>query len=88
MSQSSRISQREARRMRKELRELRERDVARVRAWSKDYVGGVCIVTMEAGDVALTAIRTARALGHAVVVTHSATERTLYFNAVKAGGAA
>lgn len=83
---SSRISQNEARRMRKELRALQARDVARARAWSAEYPGGVCVASMEANDVALTAIRTSRALGCAVVVTSSASDRRVYFHAIRGGG--
>lgn len=42
---SNKISQREARRLQKRVRELLEREAGRARIWNKDYPGGVHICT-------------------------------------------
>lgn len=66
-----RISQREARRLRKRVDELeRERNEQR-RQWSAEYPGGVNVTAVSVGSDSrvVTAIRVSRALGHAVVAT-------------------
>lgn len=67
------ISQREARRLRKRVEELELQEDRRRRAWSQEWFGGVNIATAEfnALDRIPVAIRTARMLGHAVVVIGS-----------------
>jgi hypothetical protein len=70
MSKSNRISQAEARRMRRELDALKQRDRDRNKAWVIDYPGGAHLVTISyasEADQVPTTIRTARKLGHAVV---------------------
>lgn len=63
------ISQREARRLRKRVTELETHLDHQRRSWSQEYVGGVEITRTQwkAEDVVPTAIRTARKLDHAVV---------------------
>ena len=63
------ISQREARRNRKELERLREQIRRQRSVWSQDYMGGVEIGMAEfASEHSLpVSVRTARKLGHAVV---------------------
>jgi hypothetical protein len=65
------ISQREARQLRKRVAELEERDSQHMRSWTADYIGGVNIANLDMGtnEFVPVAIRTARALGHPVVVT-------------------
>lgn len=63
------ISQREARRLRKQLRELEQRDNRRSNAWAQDYPGGTVIATISLAALPKenSAISTARKLKHAVV---------------------
>lgn len=66
-----RISQREARRLRKRVAELEGHEEHRRRAWGQEWFGGVNIVSAtypNSYDQVPTAIRTARKLGHAVIV--------------------
>lgn len=72
---SRNISQREARATRKELADLKARRRIEVENWSNEWPDGVHLFTgskgdtLDAGDIAI--VRTARALGHPVVVTAS-----------------
>lgn len=72
------ISQREARRMRRRLRELD----GMKRGWGKEWPEGKCILTARKGEMLTeedtAIIRTARLLGHPVVVTSEGD--TLYFH--------
>lgn len=74
------ISQREARRNRKELERLREQIRLQRSAWSQDYTGGVEIGRGEwSTEHALpVSIRTARKLGHAVVCIGDDTGRVRF----------
>lgn len=67
---SKRISQREARRLAKRVLELERRQSAQRSMWSQEYFGGVNITSVKYDSIGsvVSAIRTARALGHAVVV--------------------
>lgn len=64
------ISQREARRDKKRLKELEDFYEQINRIYSQDVVGGVNIATisLDAGAASPVAVRTARRLGHCVVV--------------------
>lgn len=65
------ISQREARRLRKRVAELEGQEERRRRTWGQEWFGGVHIVTVNYEDAnghTPTAVRTARKLGHAVIV--------------------
>lgn len=65
------ISQREARRMKKRLAELEQMEERRRNAWRTDYPGGVNLVNISLADRpwVIATVKTARKLGHAVVVT-------------------
>jgi hypothetical protein len=65
---SKKISQREARQLRKRVAELEKINEQNASAWARDYVGGVNIDTIPVKDVEWHIISTARKLGHAVVV--------------------
>lgn len=78
------ISQREARRLRKRVQELEDREEARLRSWSKDYPGGTHIATvaLDPNGAILAAIETALTLRHGVV---AATDNgNVYFYAIPA----
>jgi len=64
------ISQREAHRLWKRLAAYEQAEQIMRRSWSQEYFGGVNIATVAylASDVVPVAVRTARKLGHAVVV--------------------
>jgi hypothetical protein len=63
------ISQREARRLRKTVRKM-EADLAAQRSrWTKEWPGGVLIDTIEVSNTEWNIVRTARLMGHPVVVT-------------------
>ena len=62
------ISQREARRLRKRVSELERIDAGRKARWSSDYPGGTNIDTLHVSETEWFIVRTAKALGHAVVV--------------------
>ena len=72
----SKISQREAHLMRKELRALHERDAARLRAWSSDWPHGIHIGTITVNNCEWHIVQTARKLGYAIVVTPSQNGKT------------
>lgn len=66
----TKISQREARKLRKRVHELEELENARRSLWTRVYPGGVNIGRTQAAEPLLhSAIATARKLDHAVVVT-------------------
>lgn len=70
MGKTNHISQREAKRLRKELAELRRRDEGRQQGWSADYPGGTRLGSRTLPRDWLSGrIEAARILGHAVVVT-------------------
>lgn len=66
------ISQREARRLRQQVRQLLDERSMQRRSWGRKYPGGVHIgtITVERGYLA-GRIEAARMLGHAVVVTEN-----------------
>lgn len=69
---SQRISQREARKLRKRVVELEGAIQSQRRWWSHEWLGGVSIASATWNDPNATtpvAIRTARRLAHAVVAT-------------------
>jgi hypothetical protein len=81
------ISQREARRMRKELAEFRMRDEQRARYWSSDWAGGVHIGTSHPNASVIAAIQTARKLGHPVIAVTRGDGEVLYYAAQRSGDA-
>jgi hypothetical protein len=63
------ISQREAHRLRRQVERLQRREGSQRAAWSGDFGDGwVHIASMETDLATWTAAKTARRLGHAVVV--------------------
>lgn len=67
----SRISQREARRLRKRVDELERVIREQHFSWSKDWPGGVHIGTATGEATNVARIKVARQLGHAVVATEN-----------------
>lgn len=78
-----RISQREARRLRKRVAELESGIEKQRRVWGQEYIGGVQIASSKwAEDSPVPAqVKVARKLGHAVVVSGD-DNQTLYFHAL------
>jgi hypothetical protein len=77
------ISQREARRLRKRVAELEQRENRRRSRCPVDYPGGLSIATQ--GDVShwtLAALRTATTLGHYVIAVARPQDRDVVFYAV------
>lgn len=69
---SKKISQREARLMKKRVVELEEIEEARRAVWNQDYPGGVNIDQINAGnDSSARSVKVARMLGHAVVAVNA-----------------
>lgn len=62
------ISQREARRLRKRVAKLEREKMLNASAWCREYIGGVNIDTITVHSTDWAIISTARKLGHAVVV--------------------
>jgi hypothetical protein len=61
------ISQREARKLRKRVAELEKRNEQNANAWAREYIGGVHVANATVSDVSHAICRTARKLGHALV---------------------
>jgi hypothetical protein len=80
----SRISQREAQRLRKRVAELERNHQANARAWTRDYVGGVHVASLNADAVTLAQLRASRRLGFALVATVEWSGDVVAFHAVKA----
>lgn len=74
------ISQREARCLRRRVEQLENQARANRNRWSKEWVGGITVTSMAPDAVTIAKVETARALGHAVVVTSS--DGRLYFHAL------
>ena len=68
---SKKISQREARSLRKRVAELEKANEQNANAWAREYIGGVNVATVIVTDVSHAICRTARKLGHALVVVPS-----------------
>ena len=64
-----RISQRQARELKKRVDELERREMDRRNAWAREWVDGVHLssVSLDRADYAV--VKTARRLGHAIVAT-------------------
>lgn len=69
-----RISQREARGLRKRVTDLEAQIKAQRQNWSSDWPGGVHIGTLKSCEQTCAKIQVARKLGHAVVATDSGDE--------------
>lgn len=78
------ISQREARSLKRRVRDL-EYELSRQRnAWADVWPGGVRIAQIDAGDTCGEVVRVSRKLGHAVVVTAGSDGR-LFLYALQLG---
>lgn len=75
------ISQREARRLRKRVEELETLEERRRQAWKSEYPGGVFLEGIVVQPWTYAAMKTARKLGHAVVITTNG-ENTIQFYAL------
>lgn len=82
---AKRISQREARDLRKRVLELEREKARRACAYASDYPGGVNIGSIAWADPTATVARlfTARQLGHGVIALPSPDFRTINFYALK-----
>lgn len=76
------ISQREARRLRRRVQELEDHQNARLRRWSSVYPGGVHINTIKMSNVEACIVATAVKLGHTIIVKEGSNDE-LYIYAVK-----
>lgn len=76
------ISQREARRLKKRVAELEKMDEGRRKSWQSDYPGGVFLTGITVQPSVHAMAHTARKLGHAVVVTTNG-ENVVQFYALK-----
>lgn len=77
------ISQREARRLRKRVEELERHAALRANAWATDWPGGVHIDRIHVNDIEVNIARTARKLGHALVIVPSHSDNHIDVYAVK-----
>ena len=73
------ISQREARRLRKRVDELEQRERERFARWATTYPGGTNFHTFAVDKESAAAIRVARTLGHAVVVLIDNSDRLMFY---------
>lgn len=76
------ISQREAMRLKKRVSDLEANLKHQRNSWSSDWPGGVNIATLTIPETSYEVIRTARKLGHAVVVVND-DRQSVRFMAVK-----
>ena len=83
----TRISQREARCLKRRVCELEEQERARRRSWAQDWPDGISIATAkwEPNDQVPVAVRTARRLNHAVVAMTDDTGRVSFIALPLAG---
>lgn len=82
---SKRISQREARRLRKRVAVLEDLERRRYSAWAREYPSGTHVgsISWPGRNTTTEAVRVARLLGHAVIVTVDGTELRLYATRLK-----
>lgn len=74
------ISQAEAHRLKRRVKELERLFNIQRHAWGEDWPNGVVLGNITTGLEVFSAVRTARRLGHPVVVTHNSD--TLVFTAI------
>lgn len=80
---SMKISQREARRLRKRVGELESLLRSQRMAWSREWPGGIHIWTSEANtDAKMATLRTARRLGRPIVAVADQGSPTIRYYAV------
>ncbi|KAF1008944.1 MAG: hypothetical protein GAK28_00576 [Luteibacter sp.] len=72
------ISQKEARALQQRVHELEVKENNRRKQWVTEYPDGVHIGSLSVSDVTFARVRTARLLGHAVVVTEANNEINFY----------
>jgi hypothetical protein len=77
------ISQREARRLRRRVADLESRDNDRARLWNNQYPGGVCVEEIDCEAVTMAKLRTARKLGHYLIAIPAMNNDNVWFYAVK-----
>lgn len=82
---STRISQREARALRRLVAGYDQRERERLDAWARQWPNGIHIATVEPNVEQRTAVKTARRLGCAIVCTLG-NEGNLYLHAVRIDG--
>lgn len=73
------ISQREARALRKRVQFLEDRERTRQSRWTVDYPGGTNFHTFSVDNESAASIRTAAVLGHAIVVRISDSNNLLFY---------
>ena len=78
---TKKISQREARMLKKRVEQLESNNRANRNAWNREYVGGVHIDSLTIPEVSLAKSMIAKKLGHPVVVTVDG-DNTIRFYAV------
>lgn len=76
---TKKISQREARRLLKQVRSFEERDRHRADAWHRDYPGGINIISVDVNAEIATCIWTAQRLGHPIVAKMDGDNRLKIF---------
>lgn len=65
------ISQREARKLRKRVAELEKRNEQNASAWAREYIGGINVTTIATHDAPHAICKAVRKLGHALVAIPS-----------------
>lgn len=80
------ISQRNARLLQKRVAELEALENKRRGAWNSEYPGGVNLVNIVAQSHVYAIVKTARRLGHAVVVTSNGDSELQFYGLPVAGG--
>ncbi len=81
---NKRISEREARRLRRRVEELERQEEIRLRRWTSEFPGGVHLVSLQLTPECAAAVNTAIKLGHYVVVKTSENTNA-YLYASRAG---
>lgn len=76
------ISQREARALKKRVAELEDAEYRRRSAWVSQYPGGAYLKSMAINEIEWNIVRTARKLKHAVVVIESQNTYELHLYAL------
>lgn len=80
---ATKISQREARRLRAQVRELLLERETRGNAWMRTFPGGVEVCRISNTPSVASLVRLARKLGHYVVCTVDGDDSTIIFHAVR-----
>jgi hypothetical protein len=83
MRQRRPISQREARKLKKRVEELEQRERARISRYSSDFPGGIHVQTLNLNEVPAARLQTAAKLEHALVGRVNGNELYIYAVEVK-----